>query len=101
MKTLLVGYHNPHFVNTIVLREKALGYLGHDAIFFDDAKFIIPGRIRSKVPFLHQWDLGRLNQCLVDVSRQQKPDCCLVVGGQPILPQTVSQIHRMGIPIVK
>jgi len=99
MKILLVGYHNPHFMNTVVLRQKAVGYLGHEAIFFDDGKYIIPGRIRSKFPGMHQWDLGRLNRCLVDLCQQQKPDGCLVVGGQNILPQTVSKIKAMGIPI--
>ncbi len=99
MKILLVGYHNPHFVNTIVLREKAAGYLGHEVFFFDDGRYIIPGRIRSKLPFVHRWDLGRLNQSLVDLARQKKPDCCLVVGGQNIQPQTVLNIKEMGIPI--
>jgi len=100
MKILLVGYHNPHFVNTIVLRSKALGYLGHETIFFNDGKYMIPGRFRSQFPFLHQWDLDQLNRSLVDLARQQKPDCCLIVGGQNILPQTVSRIKEMGIPIV-
>ncbi len=99
MKVLLVGYHNPHFVNTIVLREKAVGYLGHEAIFFDDARYIIPGRIRSKFPVLQQWDLAQLNHSLVKMAQEQKPDCCLVVGGQNIWPQTVSNIKEMGIPI--
>jgi len=99
MKILLVGYHNPHFVNTIVLREKAIGYLGHEAIGFDDAKYMLPGRIRSRFPFLHQWDVEHLNENLVNTARQHKPDCCLVVGGQNILPQTVSRIKHMGIPI--
>ena len=73
MKILLVGYHNPHFVNTMVWREKAVEYLGHELVVFDDRQFLIPGRIRESVPFLQQWDLGRLNRALVAFAARTKP----------------------------
>jgi len=100
MKILLVGYHNPHFLNTTVLREKAIGYLGFEVLSFDDASYFLPGRLRSKFPFLERWDLVRLNQSLISLAHARKPDCCLIVGGQNILPQTVSRIKEMGIPTI-
>jgi len=86
-------------MNTVVLREKALGYLGHEVIAFDDTRFMIPGRIRARLFYLHQWDLNRLNHKLVKLAKEQKPDCCMIVGGHNVLPQTVAKIKEMGIPI--
>jgi spore maturation protein CgeB len=99
MNVLLVGYHNPHFVNSIVLRERAVVSLGHDLISFDDSSYVLPGRVRDRFPGLQKWDLQRLNKSLVQVVKQKKPDMCLIVGGHSILPKTVSEIKKMGIPI--
>jgi spore maturation protein CgeB len=99
MKALLVGYHNPNFVNSFVYRERAVRYLGHDLISFDDRGFLLPGRIRSKFKFLQQWDLQRLNAQLIRLVKQKSPDACFIVGGQRILPTTVSQIKKMGVPV--
>ncbi|MBF0510760.1 MAG: glycosyltransferase [Candidatus Omnitrophica bacterium] len=97
MKILLVGYHNPHFTNTMVWREKAVEYLGHELLTFDDRSFLFPGRLRDKSPFLHQWDLERLNKSLVQFVDKHSPDICLIVGGQRILSSSVIEIKKRGI----
>jgi len=100
MNILMVGYHNPNFVNTMVYREKAVEYLGHQRTSFDDRNFIIPGRVRSKIGFLQQWDLERLNSRLCLLAQEKRPDICFIVGGQRILPATVEQMKKTGIQVV-
>lgn len=97
MKILLVGYHNPNFTNSTVYRDKAVEYLGHKLISFEDRAFFLPGRIRDRWPALQTWDLDRLNQEMIRCARETKPDICLVVGGQRTLPKTVEAIKKMGI----
>ena len=100
MKILLSGYHNPNFIETVFYRERAVEYLGHELVKFDDRKFLIPGRFRDQFPFLQKWDLQRLNQQLINLVQRKKPDLCLMVGGQRILPQTVQTIKKLGVPII-
>lgn len=100
MKIIVVSYHNPHFVNSTVYREKAVEYLGHELISFDDRRFLIPGRLRQRAPFLQAWDAGRLNNALIRLARTTRPDICMVVGGHEILPDTVDHIKKMGIKVV-
>jgi len=80
MKILFVSNHNPHFVNSNVYREKAIKELGHDIIFFDERKYLFPGRIRQKLNWLQQWDFKRLNNKLIKVANYEKPDLCIVMG---------------------
>ncbi len=100
MKILLVAYHNPNFTNTVFYREQAVKALGHELFSFDDRDFILPGSIRAAFPYLHKWDLARLNKALVHRAKSLRPDLCLVVGGHRVLPETVSGISRIGIKIV-
>ena len=100
MRVLMSSYHNPNFINTTVYREKAVEYLGHELIPFDDRQFIIPGSIRERFNFLHTWDLKRINIKLVELAKQKMPDIVLVIGGQRILPQTILKIKELGIKIV-
>jgi hypothetical protein len=78
MKVLLCGCYNPHFLNTIVLREKALEYLGHTVSHFDDKSYVLPGRIREAIFPLHQWDMRRLNRALVAQVKRDSPDVCIL-----------------------
>ncbi|NQS89516.1 glycosyltransferase [Patescibacteria group bacterium] len=100
MRILFIAPHSPYFVDTAVYREKAIVELGHQLISFEDRDFILPGRIRKKVDFLHRWDLKRLNKKLVRLASNEKPDLCIVLGGQWILPDTLSEIKKMGISVV-
>lgn len=100
MKILLSSYHNPNFLNSTVYREKAVQYLGHELISFDDRTFIIPGRIRDKIKYLHQWDLQRINNNLVKAVERARPAVVFVIGGQRILPTTVQRIKKQGFKIV-
>jgi len=98
MKILFVSNHNPHFVNSNVYREKAIKELGHDIIFFDERKYLFPGRIRQKLNWLQQWDFKRLNNKLIKVANYEKPDLCIVMGGRATLPlpNTLEEIKSIG-----
>lgn len=86
----------PHYTHTNLYREKAIKQLGHEVLFFDDRNFILPGRIRNRIRFLHNWDFRRLNNSLVHVAHSYKPDLCLVMGSRLPLPtaETVCKIKR-------
>lgn len=97
MKILFSGYHNPHFETITEYMEKAMTKLGHTCIPFDDRDFLLPGRLRQKVSFLHKWDLHRLNNKLLSLVFQNKPNLCLVSGGHRIFPETIQEIKKRGI----
>ncbi len=96
MKILYVGYHNPHFISLTEYIERAIVSLGHNLEIFDYRRFLIPGRIRQKIPFLETWDIARINSCLVNKVKKFRPDLLLVSGGWTIYPETISKIRRLG-----
>ncbi len=100
MKIILSGYHNPHFMTVTEYAENAIRALSHDLVTFNDADFLIPGRIRSAFKPLADFDLKRLNNKLVGLNKLYKPDICIVCDGYRILPECVREIKRMGITAV-
>ena len=100
MKIILATNNNPHFVNTNVYRLKAIRDLRHTAIFFDDRKWFIPRRIRNMIQMFHKWDLNRINNNLVKLVKAEKPDLCLVAGGQRTSEDAIKKIKKLGTKIV-
>jgi len=100
MRVLFISNRNRRFENTNTYREKAILDLGHESIFFDHNEFILPGRIRDRLPLLQRWDLKRLNKLLLNTARKMRPDVCLSVGGFYNLPETITNIKILGIPMV-
>jgi len=97
MKILFSGYHNPFFQTITEYMENAIDKLGHTCIPFDDRAFLLPGRIRQKAHFLHNWDLNRMNKHLLSLVSQARPNLCLISGGHRILPETIKRIKKKGI----
>lgn len=97
IKVLFVGYHNPNFETITEYIEDAFLKNGHDLIIFDDRKFLIPGRIRSKIDFLQQLELKRINENLLRLIESEKPDLCLVSGGVRISADTINKIKAKEI----
>ncbi|MCJ7580981.1 MAG: glycosyltransferase [Candidatus Aminicenantes bacterium] len=97
MKILFSGYHNPFFVSLTEYSENAIAKLNHTCISFDDRKFIFPGRLRQRARFLHKWELQRINNKLISLVCQNKPDLCLISGGHRIFPETIQKIKKKGI----
>jgi spore maturation protein CgeB len=97
MKVLFSSNRNSHFETFTEYIEKAFKENGCETLFFENRDFIIPGRIRDKVSFLHQLDLRRLNRRLVKIAQNYRPDFFLEAGGWNIQPATVDLIRSMGI----
>ncbi len=96
MKILYCTNRNPNFPTITEYVEDALKALGTDVTFFDDRAFMIPGRLRQRLPFLQTFDLNRLNRSLLRAVQREKPDVCLVAGGHRIQGETVQKIRETG-----
>ena len=100
MKILLVTNRNPNFANTNTFREKAVRDLGHECLFFDDSRFLLPGRLRGRWSILQRWDVRRANARLLEVAFALEPDICVAVGGFYNLPATIKALQDRDIPVV-
>ncbi len=96
MKVLFSGYKNPHFMAVTDYIEIGLKEMGHEVHFFDYRSYLLPGRIRDRVPALERWDLRRLNGSLRERARALKPDLFLVAGGHTIEPETIQAAKSAG-----
>jgi spore maturation protein CgeB len=92
MKILYAGYHNPHFISFAEYVERAITGLGHELATCDYCDWLIPGRIRDRVHFLHEWDVNRINENLIRKVKKFSPDVVLVNGGYTIPASTVLTI---------
>ena len=97
MKILLSGYHNPHFLTVTEYMENAIKDLGHDIIVFDDRQHIIPGRLRQRIPWLHQLDLQHINKKIVKLTLKTRPDVAIVTGGHRIDRKAIDRLNENGI----
>ena len=94
MKILFSGYHNPSNMAQTEYVERAILQLGHELETHDYRQHIIPYRISSKVPLLYQWDMKRLNNGLIKLVNQFKPDIFLVNCGGTLFSETITEIHE-------
>jgi Uncharacterized protein conserved in bacteria len=94
MKILSVTYHNPHFITFAEYVERALSQLGHTIQSFDYRQWLIPGRVRDRVPALQAFDLKRINNKLIGSAKTFRPDIVLVNGGYTIAPETITRIKK-------
>jgi spore maturation protein CgeB len=97
MKILFSGYHNPHFVTITEYIERAIQSLGHALTIYDDRQHLIPGRLRSKIPFLSKLDLHYLNSKYISLAKSCKPDLAIITGGHRIAADTVKKLRQRGI----
>jgi spore maturation protein CgeB len=97
MKILFSGYHNPHFLTVTEYMENAIKALGHDLVVFDDRQHIIPGRLRQRIPWLHQLDLQRINEKIVKLAFKRRSDVTIVTGGHRIDGKAVERLNENGI----
>jgi spore maturation protein CgeB len=98
-KVLFSSNKNPHFITITEYIEDALKKEAQ-TLFFDNRKFLLPQRIRERLPVLGRWDLSRINKNLIATAENYKPEIFLEVGGDRILPETVKQLKGQGITTV-
>ncbi|MFH1062929.1 MAG: glycosyltransferase [Candidatus Omnitrophota bacterium] len=97
MKILFVGNHNPHFIALPEYIEHAIVLLGHKLCIFDDRKCLIPETISTRLPFLRNWELRKINSNLLAKVKSFKPDICLINSLYRIKPEIIRQIKDQGI----
>jgi spore maturation protein CgeB len=97
MKILFTGHHNPHFHTITEYIESAIRNLGHELFIFEDCNHLIPGRIRERLPFLNQLDLGIMKKKILAVAKSVNPDIAIVTGGHRISAETISILKSSGI----
>jgi len=98
MRLLFATARNPHFPTITEYVERAARALGHQVVWFDDRRYLLPGRLREAVPWLQRLDTLRLNRELVRAARASRPDLLLCAGGERLLPQTVEAVRAGGVP---
>ena len=94
MKILFSGWHNPRFESITEYIERALLKLGHELEIFEYWQYIIPGRIRRRVPFLEKYDLSRINNKFLNIAKHFRPDMVFVLQGPTMLPETIETIRK-------
>jgi spore maturation protein CgeB len=97
MKVLFSSNKNPLFETFTEYIEKAFRKNNCQTRFFENRDFMIPGRMRDKIGFLHRWDLGRLNKNLLAIAQSYKPELFLEAGGWNILPETIEALKNLHI----
>ena len=97
MKILFSGYHNPNFLTITEYMERAIESLGHELLIFDDREHIIPGRIRARIKWLHQFDLNHINREMISLALKTKPDIAIIAGGHRITALTVQILKETGV----
>jgi len=97
MKILFSGYHNPNFLTITEYMENAIRAFGHELYVFDERKYIIPGRIRSRITWLDQWDLKRINRKIISLALKNKPDLAIITGGHGVTANTLKTLANTGI----
>lgn len=100
MKIVFSTTWNPHFLTITEYVERAGGRLGQKFVGFDDSRFLIPGRLRDRVPVLARLDLAYLNRRLALKVERTRPDVLLSAGGERIHPATVEAARRAGATTV-
>ncbi len=97
MKVILSSNKNPYIETFTEYIHKAFKENSCETLFFENRNFLIPGRIRDRIPILHRVDLKRMNNHLIKLCQSFKPDIFLEAGGWNILPETISTLKKMGI----
>jgi spore maturation protein CgeB len=97
MKILFSGHHNPHFFTITEYLEKAIRTLGHKLFPFEDRQHLVPGRIRKLFPFLNRLDLRIINNRMLSMAEESKPDIAIITGGHRISAETINQLKARGV----
>lgn len=94
MKVLFSGAWNPSFEALPEYLVAALEKAGHEVTTFDHRGYRIPGRLRTRLPAFERWDRRGINQRLLRLARETRPDLLLVNQGSVLTAATVSAVRR-------
>jgi len=96
MRVLLSGAFNPRFEALPEYLGSALSQLGHQVTLFDHRRFLLPGRLRARVPSLDRFDRSRLNTRLLTFVRRRRPDLLIVNQGTVLTRTTIEAVRTLG-----
>ena len=96
MKILLSGALNPAFEALPEYLASAFRRLGHEVWIFDHRAFLIPGRLRSRLPFLDHLDREGLNARFLRRARALRPSLVLINQGVVLAPRTIEATRALG-----
>jgi hypothetical protein len=96
MNVVLSGAFNPAFEALPEYLAAALRRLGHRVVLFNHRAFLLPGRVRARVPVLERFDRGRLNARLYRIVRRQRPDLVIVNQGMVLEGDTIARLRDLG-----
>jgi spore maturation protein CgeB len=100
MRLLFATARNPRFPTITEYVERAIRSLGHELLWFDDRRYLLPGSLRAAVPLLQRLDTLHVNHALIRALRLHRPTMLLCAGGERILPRTVEAARAAGIRTV-
>lgn len=96
MRIVLSGALNPAFEALPEYLAAALRGLGHTVVLFDHRSFLIPGRLRARLPVLDRIDRGLLNARFLRLVRRERPDLVIVNQGMVLDARTLEAIRAGG-----
>ena len=96
MRILLSGAFNPAFEAIPEALGAALRRLGHEVGLFDHRRFLLPGRIRSRLPPLERLDRAALNARFRRAARRLRPDVVLVNQGMVLERASLEAVRDLG-----
>ena len=100
MKILFSGAFNPAFEALPDYLAAALVRQGHDVAVFDHRRFLLPGRLRARVPLLDAYDRARLNRAFATAVRRQRAALVIVNQGMALEPGTIARLRDGGARLV-
>lgn len=96
MRILLSGAFNPSFEAIPEYLVSALRRLGHEVVLFDHRAFILPGRLRARMPLLDRLDRDGLCARFLRAVRRLRPDLVLVNQGMTLPPDAIARARDLG-----
>lgn len=96
MRILLSGALNPAFEAIPESLGAALRGMGHEVTLFDHRGFLLPGRLRARVPLLMRLDRAALNRRFLRAARRLRPALILVNQGMVLESATVRAARDLG-----
>ena len=100
MRVLLSGAFNPAFEALPDYLAAALARRGHEVVLFDHRRFLVPGRLRARVPLLERLDRARLNRAFVAAVKRHRATLAIVNQGMTIAPGMLARLRAEGVRLV-
>ena len=100
MRVLISGAFNPGFRALPDYLEAAFARLGHEVGRFDHRRFLLPGRLRARVPLLDRLDRRELNARFLRRVARFGPDLVVVNQGMVLAARTLETVRARGVRCV-